>query len=279
MSSLPDAASPWRRTEAAIALLAWRDAQLAAVQARLEQALRSWQRAWGLQRCPADVECAAASGAPAGIEWRVLGTADAAVAWHGEPSEFDAALARALLDVECATTPVARNLLATCREQFLQALAGALALRREPSEAHAAPPAAGIWSGAVQATLPWGARVLMNAAAVQGLSRSDMPTAVASPTSALPPTPLVGLADALADSPLPLRVRLADCELDVGSLQDLRIGDVVRVRHALDAPLLVHDGEGQPVFAGFLARRGAFKALELASLPARAPRATPKVHP
>jgi flagellar motor switch protein FliM len=63
---------------------------------------------------------------------------------------------------------------------------------------------------------------------------------------------------------LPLQVRLEACEVDIGRLQDLQPGDVVRLPHRLDAPAAVVGPGGQPLFGGYLVRRRGRKAVELA---------------
>jgi hypothetical protein len=61
-----------------------------------------------------------------------------------------------------------------------------------------------------------------------------------------------------------VRVHLEGCELALGVLQDLRPGDLLRVRHRVDAPASVHAPQGALLFRGFLAARGGSKAVELA---------------
>jgi flagellar motor switch protein FliM len=65
-----------------------------------------------------------------------------------------------------------------------------------------------------------------------------------------------------------VEARLLACELDVATLQRVRIGDVVRLPHPLDRPLTVHGADDRSLFTGFLARSGGRKAIELASLAA-----------
>jgi flagellar motor switch protein FliM len=60
-----------------------------------------------------------------------------------------------------------------------------------------------------------------------------------------------------------VEVRLADCALDLAILQRLQIGDVVRIPHPLAQPLSVRVAGDLPVFDGYLARSGTYRALEL----------------
>jgi flagellar motor switch protein FliM len=47
-------------------------------------------------------------------------------------------------------------------------------------------------------------------------------------------------------------------------LRDLQVGDVLRLEHALDAPLQVRDTEGNALFDAALARSRGLKAVEIA---------------
>jgi flagellar motor switch protein FliN len=69
-----------------------------------------------------------------------------------------------------------------------------------------------------------GWRVLLDAALVRSLLP---PPAREAPVT---PAPLVPLQRAAAALALPLQVHLEGCEVDIGSLQDLRPGDVVRLQ-------------------------------------------------
>jgi hypothetical protein len=122
-----------------------------------------------------------------------------------------------------------------------------------------------VWSGAVELGVPCGLRVLVNAQAVEALLAA--PAVGLACVAAAPgrTAPLAAVRDALAPSRLALRAQLQDCVIELGALQDLQVGDVVRVRHALHDPLQLCDAEGRMVCTGFLARRGGAKALELVS--------------
>ncbi|HEY0824824.1 MAG TPA: FliM/FliN family flagellar motor C-terminal domain-containing protein, partial [Ramlibacter sp.] len=119
------------------------------------------------------------------------------------------------------------------------------------------------WSGSVLVSLPGGARVLLGAALVRILvAWAD--DAGASQAAWSAPTPRVPVDRALAGIALNLQVHLEGCELSVGSLQDLQIGDVLRLQHRVDAPAAVTLPDGAPLFNGFLARTRGRKAVELA---------------
>ena len=82
-----------------------------------------------------------------------------------------------------------------------------------------------------------------------------------------PPAATVNVASVVADFPMRLRVQLEACELDVGSLRELQVGDVLRLRHRIEMPAWVHTAGGDPLFSGFLVRSRGRKAVELAPVP------------
>ncbi len=125
------------------------------------------------------------------------------------------------------------------------------------------------WSGALLVTLPWcGAtlRVLLPAAAVERVVRASGRRAVGAPVSAH--GPLVPVLQAVAAHATRLEVRLDAFEIDLGSLVSLREGDVLHVRHALDAPVRVcavqSDADATPLCAAWLGQRDGALAIELA---------------
>src|SRR5207253_1329251 len=135
-------------------------------------------------------------------------------------------------------TPVVRSVVETCRSDAGLRLATALHLAAG-ARCSSTTPHAGPWSGDVLVTLPWGAQMLLEAGLVDALlkRRSDRNPA----TNRLAATPLVPVCDALADTELTLRVELAPCELGLGALQALQVGDVVRLQHGVGQPATVID--------------------------------------
>jgi flagellar motor switch protein FliM len=107
--------------------------------------------------------------------------------------------------------------------------------------------------------------LLLDAPAVEGVLRSVAPQLARSAHAPGAPQALTPVALAVECLRMPLHVELSACELDVASLEDLRIGDVVPVPHRLDAPLLVRDAQEETLFGGYLAQRGGRKALALAA--------------
>lgn len=109
-----------------------------------------------------------------------------------------------------------------------------------------------------------GARVVATAAAVENLLPAKAPDSAAAPRPGA--APLVAIAIALADTRISLHVQLQECDVDLGLLQRLRPGDVLRVPHRLDAPALVRTAGGNALFQGFLARSQRRRAVELVPL-------------
>jgi hypothetical protein len=247
----------WQRIDHAQPLRAWRGDELAVLCERLAALQSAWQADWGLQAWGAPgVACAP----PRDVKqrpWVALG----AGAWWVADERFEEQVARGLFDADAAT-PLARSLVQACRDDLaarLRALCGLAA-----ADGTAQPPdaaLAGPWSAAVAATLGAGIELLLQAQVVaQVLGTED---AAPDPSPAASLAPLVPVADAVARRRMPLRIALAGCELDLGTLQDLQVGDVVRTDHPVDAPALLEDRAGRTVFRGFLVRSGALKAVEL----------------
>jgi hypothetical protein len=122
------------------------------------------------------------------------------------------------------------------------------------------------WSGSllISATLPGRSAiaVLLNRATVRSvLAREDRPTEPRKPQP--PRAALHPLTQALAGRRLLLRVGLSSCELDIGTLESLRVGDIVPLPHSLDTPLAVSNMQGVQVCTGFLGCQDGVKAIEL----------------
>lgn len=261
----------WRAADDATPLTAWREEDFRALGEVLAGVVRSWEQAWGLPREPADARCGAArtDGATA---WRVLGTAGVASAWFSLTSSFENLLAILLCDVEQPESPIASELVGSCRADLLLRLAACLHLQCSATGEEApGPHVCEAWSGAAEAQLSWGLSVLLNAHAVAVLVGRGCAQSLPGATPAHAHGPLASVADAAAGTPVPLRVHLVDCDLDISTLQDLQVGDVLRMKHPLEMPLTVRDAGGRHLFGGFLARRRGFKAVELVPLDTERP--------
>lgn len=123
------------------------------------------------------------------------------------------------------------------------------------------------WSGAVWLSIDWGGHhfvlVMDFSCATRLLSSRDAVSTDAENTVASAGAGLVPVLTALSGETLCVSAELSPIELDLGALTGLRIGDVVRIPHALETPLLVRVNDGTPLFQGFLGRLDEHKALEL----------------
>lgn len=230
----------------------------------LEHAWREWQRAWGIASGVVEIASSPSVRLDREDAWTCVGARGDAAGWLRLPGTFDASLSRSLWDLERTDTPIAMAVQSECRQDLFARIAAALGVDEGRTDQALVPAAVGAWSGVLGLELPWGARVVLNAQAVQALQK-DAPSGRGKPPA------LVPVAAAVSGHALPLRVHLADCELDIGSLRELQAGDVLRLQHRLDAPLQVRDFAGRTLFCAFLARRRQFKAVQLAPVASGAP--------
>jgi hypothetical protein len=250
-------------------LLSWTAAQREGIGQRVERAFRGWAGDW-LAHAEALVSCtceeAVAETAGEQASWLPLGADSAGAAWltlRDEPAEMMmAALFAADLRASAAQPELAGSVAQQAWTSLLATLRTALHLGSPmdllaPAKTEFKP-----WSGSLALQLRGPGRlalqVLLNGACAQSL--------VTAPSPAMRPVvqraTLTPILSALADRRLRLRVELSACELDLGTLQELRPGDVVPLPHLLDAPLVVST-ENQPLCAGFLGRHAGLKAIEL----------------
>jgi flagellar motor switch/type III secretory pathway protein FliN len=255
--------SPWQRQAAARPLLAWRTAQLAPLAAAFDAALQGWAADWGLlpdaaTRCD-NAHPRAVSG------WQLLGRRSEGAAWLLRGSQGEAQLTRQLVGTDTATTPVAMEAIAACRFDLRARLAAAWQLEPAGSGVPDQPPAVlAVWGGSVEATLAFDTHVLLDVACLASLPGASHAREAAPAWKESAADPLVPVGEAMTDLPLTLQAQLEPCAIAVGSLQDLQVGDVVRLQHPLHLPVAIHDERGSVLCAGHLARRRGFKAVELA---------------
>lgn len=256
---------PWRAPGCERPLVCWRDDQLAALAGALEDVLGAWATGWGLQDLPR-VTCAAAGLALDGA-WRELQLDRQPAGWMQEVGPE--LLVTSLFAQDARPGPIASELAMACEKDAIARVLGLLRLSSVAGSGDGQPDASVPWAGNLGVTVsrPLGWRLLLQAnvvrawIAAQGLQApADLPCKSAALASAL---------DALVHRRIKLDVRLEGCELQLGALQGLQSGDVVRLRHRVEAPAAVTDGAGTPLFDGYLGRRGGLKAIELTA--AKAP--------
>lgn len=251
---------------------------LAAAQGMLEAVLGDWCADWGVPREELLVECLRAWEAqtrlPAVPLWRRAwraGDVEWALAW---PAEGQQPLQRLMFVPDrrvVADAGVAGLAAATADaawQDLLQRWANLLAPGANADDAQPAP-ARSAWlhaSGAVLVELRLGRQVchgVLSGTAVQALARQAELRGLlrTAPPAALPALDYVAL---LAPLPVRLPVELGRVEVDLGSLVNLGVGDVIRLDVAADRPLGVKGPAGKILFDGYLGLSDGMVALEVA---------------
>lgn len=231
---------------------------------KTDAVLGAWASDWGIPPalCTA-VDCSAVEGA-GNVPWQGLGGADSGAAWIHWTAEGRAQLAAALFRGATQVTPLIEEVSGACWSDALLRMRSSLALPGMGPYAAPAVSTLSAWSGAVVVSLPFRARLLLAADAVRKL----VAEARGAPAPARPGAsrPLLGIPEAIGERALRIEVHLEGCDIEIGALQDLQLGDVLRLRQALDKPASVSVADGVPVFSGFLVRSRGRKAIELASV-------------
>ncbi|MBC7603854.1 MAG: FliM/FliN family flagellar motor switch protein [Ramlibacter sp.] len=257
----------------AVALRWWTERQLDAIAIRATQAWTAWSAGWlGESSSRVEVQLAHEVDAAADWNWSPIGTRANAVAWIASTSRANECVGRELFEgyetaVRAATPPsVAQSVVVRAMDDLLEQLRTQLELDAPPDQLLLAEPCFfAPWSGCVVLRLPVAqARVpvLLNVECVEallGMRRGEM---LRDPAATAARAPLTPLASAIANRRVTLRAELEPCELDLGTLEQLAIGDVVPLAHSLDAPLRI-SVHGEFLCEGFLGRREGRKAIEL----------------
>lgn len=259
----------------------WTAPQLDALASCLDAPWRQWLADWGLapQGGGVAVQCMQAHEAHdlAALQWELLGARSGAVAWiavgsqHGPAAMHSALFGMPGQALKQPVEGIAAEVAGAAWRDAQHRLAQALMLD-EP--AGVAPPPASLlkpWSGAVVATLSLrGAAVhaMLGAQTVQAwLVAHGGGLATTTAARAKAAGNLEPVAQALAARVLPVRAELDGCEIGLGALQGLRVGDVVRLSHALDAPLRMVGPGREHLGGGWLGQRAGVKAVELMRRP------------
>lgn len=250
--------SVWRHLPAAAALRGWAAGEVRVIEAALASVLEAWAGDWQVSAPGAIAGMAASEGRAAQPgPWICVGAAAGACAWLQWEPEQAGHIAQRWFGAGAQTGAVVASVLDACRQDALQRIAAALGLA--PS-AQAPGPAQTLWhswSGALVMRCDGVGVLLMDAGVVRRFG--------AGPRPQQPSTPLVCVRDALRSTRMELQVDLDGCELAVGELQGLQVGDVLTLRHRLDAAARVTRPEGDTVLSGWLARVRGRKAVELAA--------------
>ena len=256
-----------RPADAARALRFWPEEQLRTVERLLGQALRPWVLDWGLDESRVRVQCApAGADDAAATEDTTLHGDRGSVAWL-RAQKWAGVLVPEFFGNAGGSGEIAREIEAACIDDASRRLAHALGMSgTAPQEltSTSMQRRRGAWGGEVRASLPFGGLLLLNAGAVEAcLGRGGMPAQSSASRVAAAPVAMP-LLEAAAGQRMSLRAQLAPCEVDLGVLQNLQPGDVLRIPHRVDAPLQVRSDSGATLFTGYLASIRGRKALELA---------------
>ncbi|MHA6823026.1 FliM/FliN family flagellar motor switch protein [Ralstonia pseudosolanacearum] len=122
------------------------------------------------------------------------------------------------------------------------------------------------WSGAVLLRLDWYGDIFQLVIDGTHVTRLIGPCAAATDGAATErrsEASLTPVLSALSAEPLSMTAELNPIELDLGTLTGLQVGDVIRIPHALEMPLLVRADDGALLYQAFLGRLEDQKAIEL----------------
>ncbi len=266
-------------SQRATALMWLTPAQLEVLVNRVTEVRTAWARDWVLDSGAATRACTAVQAHEwpdrKGAVWSPLGSRGDVAGWIDVRTDPTELLFEAMFGADSLTDgrpsgkgEIAEALVLRGWNALTEALCAAIALDAMHGPSAPDPALLKPWSGGAILSLPFSGDVcislLFNPACVGTAATSPgRRNAVAQRSAA----GLVPLRQALASRVLPVRVELSACELDLGSLEGLRIGDVVPLPHRLDAPLRVATGSDVQLCAGFLGSHSGFKAIELAREP------------
>jgi hypothetical protein len=229
--------------------LRWRpDAALLAAAATLRRALDAWAAAWGLSLHGVQARNAVPGDAPAPSVQQHLLASGAARLWQADgaaPTALSTLLFGAPPADARAGSALADELASSAWQDLLDAVAVAVPVAGSASPAGTPDHAERAWSGALRvdfAVRNRGAEsrfcLRLDAALADAWCASAASTGAARPV--VPRTPAVALAAVVADRPVRVSVHLAAVELNLGALQSLAVGDVIRLPHRLDEALQVN---------------------------------------
>lgn len=269
--------------------LRWRpDAALLAAADTLRRALDAWAAGWGLSLHGVQALNATPADAPAPSVQPHLLAAGAARLWPAAgavPTVLGALLFGAPPAEARGASALADELASRAWQDLLDAVSAALPAGGSASPATAAGDKPQAWSGAVH--LDFAVRsgdaesrfcLRLDAALADAWCANAPALSATRPT--LPRAPMVGLSVVVAERPVRLSVHLADVELNLGVLQSLAVGDVIRLPHRLDEALQVNvdlddTPSRTPLCRAHLAQKDGRLVAELSAEPRAEPTSKP----
>ena len=252
----------WLPPGRGLPLVAWSPSQLEAIAGPFGAARDAWARDWGV-RLDGTTTASNAAQDEAAQAWALLAEGQGGSVHMREPQGWVRTLMAQLWGEPHSAAPIAQRVAGTCGNALREALAGAGPWSPAGMRSSASLPGRLRWSGSVLVTLPGDTRLLLDAIAARALVDSSGERALRSPARS---TALVGVASAMQRQGMRVHVQLEGAQLDLGALDQLRVGDVLRLQHRLDTPARVHGADGTPLFDGHLVRARGRKAVELLPL-------------
>ena len=264
-------------SQAARPLRHWPDAALARARARVEQAWSDWCARWQLASGAVTVLNACDDERVPGAAWQRVADHPLWLTAVSRHAEAPGNVVQAMLFRQggAPSSPVARDVAAEAIADLMRSLAQ-LADARNQDKRSVRPgetPSIGDshrWSGSLSVRIE---AVGADSSTSWCLHCGD---AVASALCGGTPSastrthaPLVDVTEALRRQPLDFKVCFEESPLTLGSLQSLRVGDVLPLAHRLDQPLRVvapsAAGDAPLFCAAYLGSRNTFRAVELVS--------------
>lgn len=253
---------------AAEPLRAWSGAQLREIAEQVRPAWREWLSSWSTGADAAEDTVTTSRADESGAstrEWLGLGERDGGMAWLAGGEEQAQRLVHGLLFGELPTRngeagAIAAQVRSEASGELLAALRAALGISPQATQSPPGDSSWHRWSGAIELVLACKdaqLHLLLDGACVAAICGHSQ---AAKPPQAANLDPVAG---AIQSRTITLSAVLQPFELDLGSLTQLRPGDVLPLEHSLDAELMLVDRDGGNVFGGFLGRAGHRRALQL----------------
>ena len=241
------AASPLRWLPAAV---------LHAIENVVDECWARWQADW---HCAGKGRVQAVNAADSGaklLTWHAIPSREGAI-WS-EQAPLRSTIAHALFgERSLSAGGIAARVVERAESDLLQALKGLAGPAGGPQETARL---FDRWSGAVVLRLPLNEgviRILVAPEPAEALAGAEVP---AGALGQLPP--LDPLAAVIESRAVRASVELAECDVAIGELRDLAVGDVLRLQHLLSAPVAVRVA-GRAICNARLGRRGIAKAVAL----------------
>jgi flagellar motor switch/type III secretory pathway protein FliN len=239
---------------------------LAARRASLLETARAWRSEWGVEVAELTVSCLRASEpeAPPQIGWQECRQAHATLAWCRAEGHLAGTVERAMFRHGDATPASRSSMAAQVSQAALDDLITRLLrrpgvstasgpVRRDPGE-----PPAGLFSAGAGAI---DIRVSIGDAALRIIVPYIQEAAPLAAHSAA--TKMMDAAVALSHASVTVSAEIGSAEIEIGDLQTLAAGDVIRLGRGLDTLVALVGSDGIPLCRGHLGTRDGTLALEI----------------